>query len=160
MGKPGFTPTTGTLTGVSRAIRAASPTTRIIAVDTLGSVTFGTEAGPRHLPGLGTSRRPEIASDQAMDHLILVGEADTVVMCRRLAARGLLLGASTGTVLAAVSSWADRIPVDACVVAISPDMGDRYLDSVYDDDWVEGHFPGTLAQCAEAVAAAQMFWTR
>jgi len=154
------TGTTGTLTGVSRAIRARSPFTRIIAVDSLGSVTFGTKASPRYIPGAGSSRRPEIASEDAMDDLELVAEADTIVMCRRLAAKGLMLGGSTGMVLSAVSKWSGRIPKDSCVVAISPDMGDRYLDSIYDDGWVESHFPGVLSRCRDAIARAPLFWRR
>lgn len=147
--------TTGTLNGVARVIRARSPRTRIIAVDSCGSVTFGTPPSRRYIPGIGTSRRPEIATEEAMDDLELVGEADTIIMCRRLAARGLLIGGSTGTVLAAVAAWRRRIPENSCVVAISPDLGDRYLDSIYDDAWVESHFAGLLTRRRdEALATA------
>ncbi len=154
------TGTTGTLMGVARAVRDKSPTTSIVAVDSLGSVTFGTKAGPRFIPGAGTSRRPEIASEEAMDHLELVPEADTIVMCRRLAAKGLMVGGSTGMVLSAVSKWSGRIPRNSCVIAISPDMGDRYLDSIYDDSWVERHFPGVMPRCRDAIARAPLFWAR
>jgi cysteine synthase A len=154
------TGTTGTLTGVSRAMREKSPLTRIVAVDSLGSVTFGTKAGPRFIPGAGSSRRPEIASEDAMDDLELVPEADTIVMCRRLAAKGLMLGGSTGMVLSALTKWSGQIPRNSCVVAISPDMGDRYLDSIYDDAWVESHFPGVLSRCRDAIARAPLFWQR
>ena len=78
---------------------------------------------------------------------------------RRLAAEGLLVGGSTGTVLSAVCRWSARIPEKSCVIALSPDMGDRYLESIYDDAWVEVHFPGLLASC-KGRAAAPLFWER
>jgi cysteine synthase A len=95
-----------------------------------------------------------------MDQLDLVAEADTIVMCRRFAAKGLMVGGSTGMVLSSVSKWSGRIPKNSCVVAISPDMGDRYFDSIYDDTWVEEHFPGVLPRCRDAIARAPLFWER
>ncbi|MFD5726021.1 2,3-diaminopropionate biosynthesis protein SbnA [Streptomyces sp. NPDC058368] len=136
--------TTGTLMGCAAYLRAHSPQTRIVAVDTVGSVTFGTPAAPRHIPGLGTSRRPEILDPTLVDDLVLVPEPEAVAMCRSLAReRGLLFGGSTGTVLAAVQKAAKDIPEGSTVVALSPDFGDRYLDTLYDDQWVSERWPDT-----------------
>jgi len=44
-------------------------------------------------------------------------------------------GASTGTVLAAIRRMQATIPPLARVVAISPDLGHAYLDTVYNDAW-------------------------
>ncbi|MER8225608.1 2,3-diaminopropionate biosynthesis protein SbnA [Streptomyces sp. NPDC094143] len=129
--------TTGTLMGCTRHFRAFSPWTRIVAVDTTGSVTFGGPPGLRHIPGLGTSRRPELCRPDQVDEVVLVDEPDAVRMCRRLArGHGLPVGGSTGSVLAALESMADRIPAGSRVVALSPDMGDRYVKTIYDDMWV------------------------
>ena len=129
--------TGGTFMGCVDYFRRESPHTRIIAVDTVGSMNFAATAGPRHIPGLGTSRRPEILDPAAQDEIVLVPEWETVRECRWLASNtGLLAGGSTGTVLAAVRRKADSIPPDATVVAIAPDLGERYLHTVYDDDWV------------------------
>ena len=152
--------TTGTLGGVSRYMREHSPATRIIAVDAVGSVTFGTPAGRRYVAGLGTSSRPPIADDGAMDALEMIDEADTIMMCRLLAARGLLVGGSTGTVLCGVSRWADRIPRHATVVALSPDLGDRYVDTIYDDGWVDARFPGLLGRCDAMLESPPALWKR
>ncbi|MFD7432108.1 2,3-diaminopropionate biosynthesis protein SbnA [Streptomyces sp. NPDC059818] len=133
--------TTGTLMGCTRHFRTFSPWTKIVAVDTVGSVTFGGPPGPRHIPGLGTSRRPELCRPDQVDEVVLVDESDAVRMCRRLAReRGLPLGGSTGSVLAALESMTDRIPAGSRVVALSPDMGDRYVRTIYDDDWVADTF--------------------
>ncbi|QGV82450.1 2,3-diaminopropionate biosynthesis protein SbnA [Streptomyces ficellus] len=138
--------TTGTLMGCAEFFRQHSPHTRIIAVDSVGSVTFGGPPGRRHIPGLGTSRRPEIVDEDLVDEVVLVPEARAVEMCRMLAEeRGLLLGGSSGTVLAAVAEKAKEIPAGSVVVALSPDFGERYLETVYNDDWVAERWPGTTS---------------
>ncbi|MDO5622901.1 MAG: 2,3-diaminopropionate biosynthesis protein SbnA [Paracoccus sp. (in: a-proteobacteria)] len=133
--------TTGTLMGCKSFFRVHRPATKIIAVDSIGSVTFGYPPSPRFIPGLGTSRRPEIFEPEGIFALERVEESEAVRLCRWLArSRGLLAGGSTGTVLAALRSWSDRIPQDAVAVAISPDLGERYLDTIYSDDWVREKF--------------------
>lgn len=135
------TGTSGTLMGCVRHFRDRSPHTRIVAVDSIGSVTFGLPAGKRYIPGLGASQPPPIFDPAGIHAFEMVSEADAVTMCRYLARTdGLLGGGSTGTVVAGVYAWRDRIPKDATVVAISPDCGERYLDTVYDDSWVDRHF--------------------
>jgi cysteine synthase A len=129
--------TGGTLMGCADYFRRRSPSTRVIAVDTVGSVSFGSDPAVRHIPGLGTSRQPEILDRYAPDEVVLVPEWQTVRECRWLARRtGLLAGGSTGTVLAAVRQRGASIAPDRTVVAVAPDLGDRYLSSVYDDRWV------------------------
>nr|WP_031191069.1 MULTISPECIES: 2,3-diaminopropionate biosynthesis protein SbnA [Streptomyces] len=137
--------TTGTLMGCAAYLRDHSPATRVIAVDSLGSVSFGGPAARRHIPGLGTSRRPEILDEKLVDDVVLVPEDEAVEMCRRFAGqRGLLLGGSTGTVLAAVRKAAPDIPPGSVVAALSPDFGERYLETLYDDVWVAERWPHLL----------------
>lgn len=152
--------TTGTVMGCAAYFRRFSPHTKIIAVDAEGSVTFGHPPGPRHIPGIGTSRRPELCRPEAVDHVVLVAEPDAVRTCRWLAReRGLVVGGSTGSVVAAVLEMAPVLPAGSRVVAISPDLGDRYLQTVYDDDWVARTYgplaavPAELAPRAGAVAS-------
>ena len=49
----------------------------------------------------------------------------------------LLVGGSTGTVLAAVHKLASEFTLGETIVAISADLGDKYLDTVYNPDWVQ-----------------------
>jgi N-(2-amino-2-carboxyethyl)-L-glutamate synthase len=137
--------TGGTLMGCARYFNDHSPATRIIAVDAEGSVTFGTVPGPRRVPGLGTSRRPEIIDDSLITSVVHVAEVDTIRMCRGLAKRGLLFGGSTGTVLAGVKKLEAEIKPSDIVVAIMPDLGFKYIDTIYNDAWVENHY-GDLAE--------------
>lgn len=129
--------TGGALMGCADYFRRRSPGTRIVAVDTAGSMNFGHTPGPRHLPGLGASRRPEILDVHVPDDLVVVPEWESVRECRWLArTTGLLAGGSTGTVLAAVRRRAASFAPGATVVALATDLGERYLGSVYDDEWV------------------------
>ncbi|OOK98408.1 2,3-diaminopropionate biosynthesis protein SbnA [Pseudomonas syringae] len=133
--------TTGTLMGCLQHFQRHHPTTKIIAVDSVGSVTFGTPASRRFIPGLGTSQRPPIFNADGIHALEMVPEAHAVAMCRILArSKGMLVGGSTATVIAAVHAWRERIEPSAVVVALSPDWGERYLDTLYDDQWVEQRF--------------------
>lgn len=50
----------------------------------------------------------------------------------------------TGTVLAGINAYAHKLDTATNIVAISPDMGDRYLDTVYNDEWVLERFPSCL----------------
>ncbi|MFE9440011.1 2,3-diaminopropionate biosynthesis protein SbnA [Streptomyces sp. NPDC006602] len=129
--------TTGTLMGCVQHFRSASPATKIIAVDSEGSVTFGHPAGPRHIPGIGTSSRPPLLRSGVVDDVLLIPEVETVRTCRLLARRhGLVVGGSTGSVVTAIMRYAPQLPEGARVVAVSPDFGDRYAHTIYDDDWV------------------------
>lgn len=132
--------TTGTLTGCARYLKQVGHPAKIVAIDSVGSVTFGEPPGPRHIPGIGTGRRPEIVDESVIDEIIMVPEVDTIRMCRTMAGRGYLFGGSTGTVLAGMMHRISTERVDMPVVAISPDLGERYLDSIYDDEWVKDRF--------------------
>ncbi len=129
--------TTGTLMGCAKFFKEHSPQTKIIAVDAVGSVTFSQKPKKRYIPGLGTSRRPEIADPSFLDDIIFVEEIDTARMCRALVKeKGLFLGGSSGTVLQGVYQYKDMIKKQDSVLMISPDFGNRYLNSIYDNDWV------------------------
>lgn len=132
--------TTGTLTGTARYLKDVGHPARIVALDVVGSTTFGGPPSPRFIPGLGTAKRPAIVDESVIDELIMVPEAAAIRMCRYLAYRGYLLGGSTGTVLSGAEYRLAGIAQAVTSVAISPDFGERYLDSVYDDDWTSEHY--------------------
>ncbi|GGX51816.1 2,3-diaminopropionate biosynthesis protein SbnA [Streptomyces fructofermentans] len=128
--------TTGTLMGCARWFWEWRRRVRIVAVDSVGSVTFGGAPGRRMIPGLGTSVPPPMLDRSYVDDVVSVEEADTIRACRRLAARGFLFGGSTGTVVSGASAWLDRDGRrDLTAVAIAPDLGERYLDTVHRAGW-------------------------
>ncbi|ANS43829.1 2,3-diaminopropionate biosynthesis protein SbnA [Serratia inhibens] len=144
--------TTGTLMGCARFFRRYSPKTKLIAVDSIGSITFGTPGQTRHLPGLGSSVQPHFFDKSQVDLLIQIPEAETVATCRDAARRfGYLGGASTGTVLAAVKRMRADIAQEAIVVAISPDMGSGYVDTVYNDEWCDRTFGASWKMAEKSI---------
>jgi cysteine synthase A len=129
--------TTGTILGLARRLRAAFPALRVIAVDAAGSVIFGGPAGPRHLPGLGAGRRSELLAPGDIDEVVYVSDREAVAGCRTLATtEGILAGGSSGAVVAAIARIRPQLPPTWQVLTVLPDRGDRYLDQVYDDEWV------------------------
>ncbi len=133
--------TTGTMMGCALHFRKYSPHTKIIAVDADGSVTFGHPSKKRLIPGLGTSLKPEIADVGIVDDHVLVPEIKTIEICRLMARRGFLCGGSTGTVLAGIVAFSKHILPSQSVVTIAPDLGNKYLHTIYDDEWVSNNFP-------------------
>jgi len=132
------TGTTGTLAGVSERLRLQFPKIKVVAVEPVGSVTFGGEPARRNIPGIGTSVRPKLADLAKPDRIVEVSEEKTVEACLSFVRDyHLLVGGSTGTVLAAVKQLAGEFQPGDVIVAISPDLGEKYLDTVYDPIWVD-----------------------
>jgi 2,3-diaminopropionate biosynthesis protein SbnA len=130
--------TTGTLMGCARYFRDWHRPVRIVAVDAVGSVSFGGAPARRMIPGLGMNVRPALLDETYVDEVVLVEEADTVRACHRLARRGFLFGGSTGTVVSGAMGWLARNDAsDLTAVAIAPDLGERYLDTVYQTNWLQ-----------------------
>ena len=140
--------TTGTLGGVSERLREVYPNIRVVAVEPKGSVTFGGRPGKRNIPGIGTSVRPRIADLAKPDKVVAVEESRTVEACLAFVRdHHLLVGGSTGTVLTAIQDFGSEFAPGETIVAISADLGDKYLDTVYDPEWVREHI-GSHAKAA------------
>ena len=138
------TSTCGTLRGCGDFIRDRGLRTRIVAVDAVGSLIFGgfnAGAGERLIPGLGAGIQPPLCDPSLVDQVVHVSDIECILGCRRLVQReAILAGGSSGGVVAAVDRLRDHIPASATCVAILPDRGERYLDTIYDDGWVKEHF--------------------
>lgn len=136
------TSTCGTLRGCAEYKRDQQLQTKIVAVDAVGSVIFGGQSQKRLIPGHGAAVRPELYQSNLIDRCVHISDLDCVVGCRRLAQReAILAGGSSGAVLMAVERMKDELPAGATCVAILPDRGERYLDTIYSDAWVTEHFP-------------------
>ncbi|MFP5070887.1 2,3-diaminopropionate biosynthesis protein SbnA [Pseudonocardia nantongensis] len=134
--------TTGSILGCARRLREHAPDLRVVAVDAVGSVIFsGDRASPpgsRELPGAGSSRVPELHSPNEIDDVVHVDDATAAEACRELLlTEAIFAGGSTGSVVAAVRRILPTLEQPARVVALFPDRGDRYLDRIYDDEWLD-----------------------
>jgi cysteine synthase A len=151
------TGTTGTLGGVSERLRQKFPNIKVVAVEPAGSVTFGGEPAKRNIPGIGTSVKPPLADFAKPDRIVMINEERTVETCLSFVRdHHLLVGGSTGSVLAAVRQLTPEFGRGDVIVAISPDLGEKYIDTIYDPLWVRefiaAHAKGTVQDLALVAA--------
>jgi Cysteine synthase len=126
---------------------------RVVAVDSVGSVSFGGPPGRRMIPGLGMSMRPPLLDESYVDEVIRVEERDTVRTCHRLARSGFVFGGSTGTVVSGASDWLSRHDAhELTAVAIGPDLGERYLDTIYQASWLRDLYGDDVLNSEEIAA--------
>ncbi|MGV9263359.1 2,3-diaminopropionate biosynthesis protein SbnA [Kitasatospora sp. NPDC003701] len=131
----------GTLRGCAEHVRDLGLPVTVVAVDARGSAIFGGVPTSRLIPGHGAAVRPALYRDGLADEVVHVTDLDCVVGCRRLAAReAVLAGGSSGALVAALDLMADRIPAGSRCAVVLPDRGERYLDTIYNDEWVARHF--------------------
>ena len=134
------TSTCGTLRGCADYIHDQGMKTKVVAVDAMGSVIFGRPSGKRLLPGHGAGIVPTLFKPDLADIVVHVSDLDCVLGCRRLVQQeAILAGASSGGIVSAI----ERLAADGVmlpgqrVAAILADRGERYLDTVYSDSWVQ-----------------------
>jgi cysteine synthase A len=147
--------TTGTLMGCARYFHERHPHVQVVAVDPVGSVSFGAPAGRRMIPGLGMAVRPPLLDESYVDDVMHVEEPDAVRTCHRLAHRGFLFGGSTGTVVSGALAWlGGHSADDLTAVALAPDLGERYLDTIYQANWVTGIYGEDVLRRSELTTGA------
>ncbi|MEU8542167.1 2,3-diaminopropionate biosynthesis protein SbnA [Streptomyces sp. NPDC048717] len=133
--------TFGTLRGCADYIRDHALTTTVVAVDAVGSAIFGQPYSPRIIPGHGAAVTPALFDPAAANEVVHVTDLDCVVSCRRMVHHeGILIGGSSGAAVAALEKFREWIPDGSNVVLVFPDGGDRYLGTIYSDQWVGERF--------------------
>jgi 2,3-diaminopropionate biosynthesis protein SbnA len=144
------TSTCGTLRGCCEYARAHLPRTKIVAIDAVGSVIFGQKPLKRLIPWHGASRIPELYRPGMEDHIIHVSDLECVLGCRHLLrTEAIFAGGSAGGVISAVRKFSGEISAGANCVVILCDRGERYLDSIYSEEWVRAHFGAVVGTEAE-----------
>lgn len=130
--------TTGTIGGCLRYVASNNVATQVTAVDAEGSVLFDGRPGTRHLPGFGAGMVPELSKQLSPHRVIRINDRASVDATRKLVrTEAILPGASGGAVIAAVEKLRPSIADGSDVVVIVHDDGTRYMDTMYNDDWVE-----------------------
>lgn len=134
--------TCGTIRGCAEYVKDHKLPTKIIAVDSQGSLIFGGETGKkRRFPGIGAGMVPPFSKPELIDRVIHVSDQDIIAGCRMLAAQeSILAGASTGAIIAAIQGIEHELDDGAVCAVIVHDRGERYLDTIYSDAWVSSQF--------------------
>lgn len=126
--------TGGHSSGVGLRLRQVWPDLRIIGVDAVGSKIFGQPAARRLMRGLGSSVHPGNVRYEMFDEVHWVGPREAVHACRALARNGFHTGGWSTGAAATVAGWA-AAQGPGSVVTIFPDGPDRYLHTIFNDDW-------------------------
>jgi len=124
--------TGGTITGVSRAIKAKKPSFKAIAVEPADSpVLSGGKPGPHKIQGIGAGFIPEVLDTSVIDEIITISNDAAFDTARQLArTEGILCGISSGAAMAAaLAIGARRETKGKTIVVILPSTGERYIST-------------------------------
>ncbi len=128
------------LSGIARHLKGRKPDVHVIGVEPVGSVVFGGEFKPFLQNGTGLAFQPGNIRPELVDEVVKVSDQDAFVNCRRVAMdEGLLLGGSSGSVLEVARRVVERATGPCNIVLVFPDGGLKYLDTVYDDQWLRAN---------------------
>jgi cysteine synthase len=130
--------TGGTITGVGEVLKARKPTVRMIAVEPTASPVITQRLageplcpGKHTIQGIGAGFIPDVLNLDIIDEVVTVEDEQAAEATRQLARKeGLMCGISTGAAVWAAVQVARRGENrDKLIVAILPDLGERYLST-------------------------------
>ncbi|KOG38031.1 cysteine synthase family protein [Streptomyces decoyicus] len=131
--------TGGMLCGTTRELRKLVPDFTTIGVEPKGSIAFGGPAHDYYQSGTGTPEGAEIGAlvdFDLIDEGVKVGDVEAFATARALARTGLLIGGSAGGVVHEALTRLPSLPPGSTMVALVNDGGEKYLDTVFNDDWM------------------------
>lgn len=134
--------TGGQLGGISRYTKTYRPEVKVIGVDAVGSSIFGGESHSYLIPGIGLAWTPCNVAVENIDSVYKVTDEAAFVAARCFTRNeGILMGPSSGAcALVALTIAKQLSPLD-CVVCIISDGGERYIQTLFNDTWMQtNHF--------------------
>ncbi|MFD5414483.1 pyridoxal-phosphate dependent enzyme [Streptomyces nojiriensis] len=126
----------GSLCGTARALRESLPALHVVGVDCVGSALFGQPDVPQRLQsGLGNSLLPKNLDRTLVDEVHWLNDHEAFAATWDLAREQQIFGGNTsGSVYRVLTGLAERAEPGTRIVGILPDRGDRYADTVYNDE--------------------------
>lgn len=138
--------TGGTLSGAGEIIKAARPSTRIVAVEPeTAALLSGKEWSPHKIQGWTPDFVPEVLNRDVVDELVTVTDDEAIATAKRLAKEeGIFCGISAGGTMAAALRVAESAAKGSSILVMLPDTGERYLSTPLfadvhdgsDDEWL------------------------
>ncbi|MFJ9817711.1 cysteine synthase family protein [Streptomyces sp. NPDC101151] len=131
--------TGGGLCGTGRELAKLISGFTVIGVEPKGSIAFGGPAHDYYQSGTGTPEGAEIGAlvdFGLIDEGVKVGDVEAFATCRAVARTGLLIGGSAGGVVYEALTRLPALPPGTTMVALVNDGGEKYMDTVFNDDWM------------------------
>ncbi|MDE9483928.1 cysteine synthase family protein [Xenorhabdus bovienii] len=133
--------TGGQIGGIAEYFSKHLPEAKVICVDAYGSSIFG---GPSHaykIPGVGLGWTPRSISDVSKIDFVYRAKDESAYIAARLLCRheGILVGVSSGAVLLAALNASKCLGNSQPIIAVLGDSGERYLDTLFNDSWLESN---------------------
>jgi cystathionine beta-synthase len=142
--------TGGSMCGTARFLKEQNPGLMTLGIDTYGSVfkkyketgIFDrNEIYPYLTEGFGEDILPKNVDFDVIDTFIKVTDKDGAIMARRLSREeGMFVGWSSGSAMHGALEYArEHLKKNDIMVVLLPDHGTRYLNKVYNDNWMKDH---------------------
>ncbi|WP_353646848.1 cysteine synthase family protein [Mesorhizobium sp. WSM2239] len=138
----------GSMSGTCRYLRVLFPELHAIGVDTPNSVLFGQPSGRLNLSGLGGNILPTNVDHCQFDEVHWLTPAEAFHATHELHRNHGLFMAPTSGAAYRVAEWWSRNNPGQTAVAIFPDEGHRYIETVYNEEWL-GTVPDWTAPVRE-----------
>ena len=134
----------GTITGLARYFARVSPKTRIILADPEGSILVHyvktgeiKPVGSWTVEGIGEDFIPPVCDLSRVSEAYAIPDAEAYATARTILRReGILVGSSTGTLIAAALRYCRSRTKPERVATLVCDSGNKYLSKMYNDFWM------------------------
>ena len=134
----------GTLTGIGHYLRKTAPHVEMVLADPKGSVLVDYiktgklgEKGSWLVEGIGEDFIPDICDLSVVKHAYTIPDSEAFATAREvLRKEGLLLGSSSGVLIAAALRYCRAQKTPKRVVTLGADTGNKYLSKLYNDFWM------------------------
>ena len=121
--------TGGTASGAGQYLKEQNPKIQVTGIDSENSLR-ATNGNPKpyDIEGIGIDFTSEVINYDVIDHIINIGDAESIAMLKTLVNDyGVLVGPSTGAVIAGFHKKIETFTKDDVIVIICGDSGRAYL---------------------------------
>lgn len=126
----------GSMCGIVHRLRMSNPNLIAVAVDTNHSVLFGQSDGKRSLRGLGNSLIPKNLDHSVFDDVHWIDADFAYSGTRELHYRHAIFAGGTSGAAYKIGKYYKELYPEKSVLAIFPDQGYRYQDTIYNNQWL------------------------
>ncbi|OKO84314.1 cysteine synthase family protein [Bradyrhizobium sp. NAS96.2] len=130
----------GSITGIAQRLKRHNPNLRTVGVEPAGSIVFGKPGHPYYQSGTGIPSGYWVGSVLdygCIDNGVQVTDTQAFETARYIARRkGILVGGSTGGAIYKALEFIAAGELTGTVVTMVVDGGEKYLSTIFDDEWM------------------------